>query len=138
MRKRIIIFAGIAFLCAALYGWYLYNKPHSSVQDIPADITITADDLYQHYQQNEASADKKFLDKVIEVNGTVDDIQQTDSTLSIRLDAGAAMGGINCSITFNKTEKQIVPQKKSAVIIKGKCAGFLMDVNLVDCVLVNK
>ena len=48
---------------------------------------------------------------------------------------GSADGGVNCSIL----KKDLDPGDKfntgDSVTIKGKCTGFLMDVNLVDCVI---
>ena len=132
--KYFFIAAGMLLAGAVGWGLHLYYKPRASLKNITADATIDAVALYGAYQQDEATADKKFLGKVIAVQGTVQEIQQTDSTLSVELKAGEA-GGINCRMVINKLEKVTMPPKGTVISIKGKCSGFLMDVILVDCLL---
>ncbi|MGI8951535.1 MAG: OB-fold protein [Chitinophagaceae bacterium] len=134
-RKKYFVIAGILLLCFAGWGLYLFNKPHTSVQNIKASETIAATDLYKQYAANENAANQEFLDKVIEVKGKVSDAQKTDSSFSVLLNAGAATGGVNCNLSFNDNKKIPLPKQGDFVTIKGECAGFLMDVTLVDCVL---
>ena len=135
MKVKLAIVAGslvILLICAAV-GWYLY-KPHKGVADTEADIHIIAADLYNDFQRDENLANKKYLNKVIEVTGTVSEVQNVNGSQVILLSSGADMGGLSCQLANEENNKKII--KKSATItVKGKCTGFLMDVNLVDCVL---
>ncbi len=133
MKKKLLAFAGILLLCGVGWGFYLYNKPHSGVENITPAVTIAAPAFYQQYSANEKDADAKFLDKVIEVSGTVSDIQKTDTTINIILKV-SDMGGVNCSLSIRDNKLQ-VPSVGSAVILKGRCTGYLMDVELVDCII---
>jgi len=135
MRKKYFLFAGIVWLVLAGLGLYYYDKPHTSAGGKSTDVSISAIDLFNQYQQDESVANKKFLDKIIEVQGKVTDVQQSGKTVSIQLDGGASTAGINCSITQHSDQKIQLPEKGSSVKIKGRCAGMLMDVNLVDCVI---
>ncbi len=117
-----------------MWGFYLYNKPHKNVSSLKVSVSLTSKELCEQYQKDEAAADKIFLDKVIEVKGTVADIQHTDSTASVQLEGCASSGNINCSFVFNKEDQIQLPLKNSIINIKGRCTGFLADVNLVDCV----
>ncbi len=137
MRKKYLLFAGIVLLCFVAFGLYEYNKPHASVKDLNTDIIIDESDLYNQYEKDETEADKKYSGKIIEVKGIVNDVEKTDSTFSILLKPAEAIGGINCNLAIADNNKLDVPQKGASVIIKGKCAGFLMDVTLTDCVLKN-
>jgi hypothetical protein len=114
------------------WGFYLYNKPHTGVNNIKPDITIQADDLYKQYNENESAANKKFLNKVIAVMGNVDEIDKTDSTYIILLKKNTDMGGISCNL-FNA--KNATVQRGKTITVKGRCTGFLMDVALTDCVI---
>jgi|SRR5882724_7962471 len=136
MKKKYFLFAGIIWLVLAGLGLYYYDKPHLNAGEKTTEITISAVDLYNQYQQDEAVANKKFLDKIIEVQGTITDIQRSANVISIQLNGGSAAAGINCSIaTHNDNNKISLPEKGATINIKGKCAGMLMDVNLVDCVI---
>ncbi|MBS1599551.1 MAG: hypothetical protein JST75_15105 [Bacteroidetes bacterium] len=136
MRKKYFLIAGIVWLVLAGLGLYYYDKPHANAGDKSTDISITAGDLFSQFQQDENAANKKFLDKIIEVKGTVMDVQQSGNTTSVQLDGGSGGAGINCSIAINNEKNKItLPEKGSVITIKGRCAGMLMDVNLVDCVI---
>jgi len=134
MRKKIFFSIGILMLCIATYGFYLYTKPHTSVADVAPAYTVSAADLYAAYAQNEAEANKKYLDKVLLVNGTVDDVSRTDSTLTILLQSNDIAGGVSCNVT-NKEEISTDIKKNMSISIKGRCSGFLADVTLADCAI---
>jgi hypothetical protein len=135
MRRKYLLIAGIVWLVLFLFGLYIYFKPHSSVAHTSPDLKIEAVELYNQFQQDEVAANKKYLDKVIEVKGRVNEVQHNSSGTSIQLDAGPNAGGINCSFTGSESGIPL-PSKGSLITIKGRCSGYLMDVNLVDCALV--
>lgn len=132
MRKKISIFlAGAAVcLCAA---WYWYNKPREGVAHTAADVVVTAAQLYDKYQMEETEANKIYLDKIIEVKGTVDDIITINKDVVIMLGAGS-IGGISCRFSPGVAAGNKAIKKGMQVVIKGRCTGFNIDVNLVDCV----
>jgi hypothetical protein len=135
-KKRTILWGGIVLLIliGAGWGWYLYDKPHRSAAGITPDLIITADSLYSQYQNDERTADRKFMGKVLAVSGQLSEIQHNGNTeiWIISADPKAA-GGINCQF-FAGTKIDQEPKPGDAVTIKGRCTGFLMDVNLTDCV----
>ena len=126
---------GLLLSCVFGSALYLYNKPHSDTSAIKPEFSYNATNLCREYRKNEAMADKKLLDKVIEVMGTVSDTRHTDSTADIQLDTGDPEATINCSFLVTGDKKWSLPGKGSAVTVKGRCTGFLADVNLVDCVV---
>jgi hypothetical protein len=135
--KKYFIAAGISMLLSIGFGFafYLYNKPHHDTSAIKAEFSFDARDLYTEYQGNETAADKKLVDKVIEVKGTVSDMRQNDSTAEIQLNTGDPQATISCSFLLAGHKKISLPLKGLSIKIKGKCTGFLEDVNLVDCVV---
>ena len=142
MRKKHFFVAGIVVFVLILagggYAWYLFHKPHTGVGGISAVAHLGSSDLYNGFQQNETAANKRYLGQVVEVEGTVADVQKTDSTLNIQLDCGSgATGGVSCSVAQAAENKMPVPVKGAVVTVKGRCTGFLMDVNLVDCEIQN-
>lgn len=134
MKKIAVFFGVILLLCLTGRAWFLFTKQHASTAKVKASITVKAEDLYAEYQKNETEANHLFLDKVIEVKGVVADVLVTGNTVSIQL-SGSSAGGISCSL-FPAKDKSQLPVKGSHLTIKGKCSGYLMDVNLVDCVVV--
>ena len=135
-KRRTILWGGIVFLLliAAAWAYHLYVKPHESAADETTDFTINADSLYQQYQKDEHSADQKYLGKVIEVAGKLAEIQHSGNSEIWILSPQPGGGGINCQL-FAGTKIGPEPKNGDAVTVKGRCTGFLMDVNLADCVL---
>jgi hypothetical protein len=135
MQKKHFFFAGAA-LCLLVAGWgyYQYQKPRAGAAAETAAYILTAEQLYAEYSTAEAAAEQKYGAKVIEVTGVVGDVQQAAQATNILLSAGAATGGVNCSVQ-NGGSSVAVGQR---LTIKGRCAGFLMDVSLVDAVVIAK
>jgi len=135
-RKRMLASVSVVIL-SGLAGWafYEYQKPHTGAGDKTTDVKIDAVSLYQEFSKNETAANGKYLDKIIEVTGTIDDIQETNGALVITLNANQPMGGISCKMFFANNNSF---KKGQQITIKGKCAGLLSDVTLVDGVRLGK
>jgi len=136
LKTKTILWVGIPLLLLFAFAWayHLYSKPHQSAAGESADFTIDADSLYQQYQANEHASDQKYLGKVIEVSGKLSEIQHSGSSEIWILSPQAGGGGINCQL-FAGTKPDPEPKSGDVVTVKGRCTGFLMDVNLADCVL---
>jgi len=63
------------------------------------------------------------------------DVQLSDTAMNILLKDEQSMGGVNCNMFMHPNQNKHPIAKGSSIIIKGKCVGYLMDVNLVDCVI---
>jgi hypothetical protein len=135
LKKRTILWVGIPLLLLFGVAWayHLYVKPHQSAAGESADFTIDSDSLYQQYQANEHAADQKYLGKVLEVSGKLSEIQHSGSSEIWILSPQVGGGGINCQL-FAGTKPDPEPKSGDLVTVKGRCTGFLMDVNLADCV----
>ncbi|MBS1665721.1 MAG: hypothetical protein JST68_32075 [Bacteroidetes bacterium] len=133
-KKRTILWIGIAVLALAIsaWAWHLYHKPHESAASESAAASIDADSLYHQYQLDEHAADQKYMGKVIEVKGKLTEVQHSGNAEIWILSTQPGGGGINCQLFPG--EKGQTPKPGDEVTIKGRCTGFLMDVNLADCV----
>jgi hypothetical protein len=137
MRKKFFI-AGIVILVLLIiggsWGWYKYNKPHQGVKGIKASASLDATALYGAFQADETKANTQYLGKVLEVRGKVTSVSLAPGSLGVQLDAGgSAQGGISCGMTDKDKTGLAKVSKDTYVTVKGRCTGYLMDVNLVDC-----
>jgi hypothetical protein len=134
MNKRYFLGGGILLILVIGWGLYKYNKPHTSTAGQQADYTLAATELFNSFQKDEPAANKKYLGKVIGIKGVISEMEAGAGTASILMEASPA-GGVNCS--FSNAAAGIFKdlKKGDSIRIKGRCTGFLMDVNLVDCVL---
>jgi hypothetical protein len=131
MFKKILVAILICALIGVGTGIYLWNKPHKKAEDIQG-IRITATALAQDYKADEKTADTKYLNKVIEVSGTIDEVDKNqDGGTMVVLQTGDPMAGVQCSMR----EKNVNPAKGQQTTIKGFCSGNgITGVTLTDCV----
>jgi len=134
--KKILIILFILAAIAGTYGYYLYNKPRSGASDMKTDYSMDAKSLYSEFSTDENTANAKYLGKAIEVSGTIRSIETDDrGTMNIAIETND-MGAVNCQ--FEKKDEMPSLTEGSSVNVKGVCTGFLIDVVMVDCVLVNE
>ena len=118
----------------AVTGFYLYNKPVKSTAAKSADMSIQAQDLFNEFANDENTANAKYLDKVISINGTVTDLAVEDGLNIVTLQTTSDMFGVICKIESGD-EKVRKLKKGDQVKVKGVCTGMLMDVVMVRCVI---
>jgi hypothetical protein len=134
MRKR--YFFGISTVLLFLAAWSIYKvtMPHHNASGEQAVASLSATTLYYEFLNSENNANKKWLGKIIEVSGHISSINESGGYISINL-MGSSEGGVNCSFMKKDLDSGEKYNKGDSITIKGKCTGFLMDVNLVDCVV---
>ncbi len=134
-KLRAFIIILIIFIVGSFtVGYFMWNKPQRKVEN-EKGIEITSAQLVKDYQANEAEANKKYLDKAIQVTGTVTDIKNNqDGNSTIMLASDDAFTGVFCTLK----EKPAKVSTSSTVTVKGICSGMLSDVRLREAVIVNK
>jgi hypothetical protein len=127
MRSRKKIFLAIILfiiLSGAGYAYYLWNKPARNVAK-EKGIQITAVAIFDSFTNNEQSANARYLNKAIEVTGTVTAIKKNQAGETVvYLQSNDPVFGVNC--TFKRDPGSI--EKGSAITFKGICTGYLSDV----------
>lgn len=136
MRKIILILVGIVIIIGVAGGIYLWNKPHKNMQRAAADITITAAELMNAYNNDEAAANAKYLEKVIAVTGKVVEATTNDGVTMVSLETDDDFGAISCEFDRFSEHKRTTFSPGEQITLKGLCSGKTIDVVLVQCVLV--
>lgn len=133
--KKVLLIVLIVGLAVAVTGLYYYNKPIESLKNSPAAFQLSADSLFAAYEEDESAANALYLDKTIEVSGKILAINTDTSGISLTLRTNSEMFGVIC-----KLEDKSVPESNFSVgqpiRLKGQCTGYLMDVVLVRCSVV--
>lgn len=127
-----LLFAGLL-----LYGLYLYNKKPAEVKDIDADYSLSALKLSNLYSTNEKLADEKYGNKILIVKGSIANIDFENGNGIITLKDANNTSSIICHLTPIENKKALSLKKGSTIKIKGVCTGYLLDVMLDRCVIVN-
>jgi len=126
----VIVIGGIAAMC------YVFRGTEKSVAKEKAAFSLTADELFTSFEENETTANEKFIGKVIEVTGEVAEIEKTETgQLVVLLSCSSPMGGVRCTFEVKQDEVAKQVSQGASCTIKGKCSGMLMEVVLDNCSL---
>lgn len=121
MKRTVLI---IVLLVIALGAWYAYSRYQEKTPDVvnkKPDVVTSAKELLEAFNKDTASARKKFVDKIIEVTGTV---KRIDTTGSVVLgDEGNAS-----EVTIGLDRRHIEDYKKIRIgeiaKFQGVCSGY--------------
>lgn len=127
----LIVFAG------AIIAYKMYNKPHVNVAETSSDITISTKALLEAFSSNETTANAKYLEKIIEVSGVVSEIKNEKGKGIVTLTNADSFGSVLCHLSLEATQKTNTIKEGQTITVKGICTGYLMDVILVKCELIN-
>lgn len=128
--KKVILYLIVIILLGAVFGWYRYQQQVPTLERVSADFVISADDLFEAFDTDEESALERFEQKVIEVSGTVIEVNELEQGANVTLEAATAlMGGVSCAFSDLPASAQIGKEFKC----RCRCQGFLMDVILNNC-----
>jgi hypothetical protein len=134
MTKLIYVLAVVAV--TALGGYYyvfVYSKTHHRNIQSEKSVTIQADSLSAQYQANEKNANALYLNKAVQVTGTIVSIDKNQEG-KIMIILGRADAFSNVSVTLISTAP--ISQKIGETItIKGVCTGALSDVIVTEGVV---
>jgi len=143
MKKATLILIVIALLAFAAWKayYYFYSAP-KNLTTVDAIATLNATELVQAFEADSASANRKYLGKVVAVEGEIKSIE-TDGGVTIVLKTDNAASTVRCSMDSTQKTASSELKEGSLIKIKGNCSGYTADellgadVILNRCVLVN-
>lgn len=125
--KIALIVVILVVVIGSIVGYKMYNKPHAKVEDV-AGIEVSAEELSNEYNKDEAIANSKYLDEAIAVTGTITGTETNqDGKLLVILD-----DDVQCTMR----DKAAEVSTGNTITMKGFCSGTnLFGVVLRDCVI---
>lgn len=128
MKKKIFLSVLLLVIVLAAGTWYYvfdYSKTHHRDVANEKGIVVNAVQIVKEFQTNEATANTKYLNKALEVNGVITEIKKDQAghtTVSLKSDDAFSI--VFCTL------KSANPHLNtgSNITIKGICTGFLSDV----------
>jgi hypothetical protein len=136
MKKIILSILVLALVGAAgtYYYAFVYSKNKKFDMVNAEAMTIEANALVKAFQENEAEANKTYLDKVLLISGSVsatDKTQTGERTLTLSSDDPFA----GVMVTLDSTEAAAI-NMNDKITVKGFCKGFLSDVVITSAIVV--
>jgi hypothetical protein len=101
------------------------NETYKTTDQVKTDFTIEAADLLKEFITNDTSANKKYTEKTILLNGSASAIEiLEDSTSTIKFSDSTGSYAI-FSLEKNQIEKVKTLQQGNSVSVKGVCSGSI-------------
>ena len=131
------IYALIFILAVLAIGYAAFlNVPQDSTAGKEAVMQLGATSLFAEYEKNEKKADKKFIGKIMDIEGQIMGLEKDEAGKGVViLDSGNGMDGIMCTLENSETSKMSGLKEGQNIKIRGKCAGKMMDVVFNKCLL---
>lgn len=126
----------IILLSIVLGGAYLYNEYNIRPLELStakAALSVDASTIVSDYLTNEETANKKYLGKIIEVSGSV----AGGDGRNILLGDAQEINNVSCTLDADRQKEFVLPPAGTHLIVRGVCTGFLIDVELNRCVIIN-
>lgn len=125
--KVLLTVAAIGLIAGLLMVYWIFNKPHRDVAK-EKGIALSAQQVYDAFRTNEASANSQYLDKAIELTGTVADISTNqEGQKVVNFSTNDPLVMINC--TFKTDPGNL--KAGDTITFKGICTGYIPDANVV-------
>jgi len=136
--KKIVLPIIFLSIVVAVVAYNVYNKPHVDVADAKADVTVTAENLFSEFSNDEIKANTQYLDKIIQVQGLIQNLKVENELGVVTLKTEDDFGTVQCNLSRDATSNFRLLKENDLVTIKGICTGYLMDVVLVKSEIVNQ
>jgi hypothetical protein len=121
MKRTIIIIVILVLAIGGFIGYRMFDEKTPDVTDQKPDVVITARELIAAFDRDTASASKMYIDKVIEVSGTVNSVDTSGSVV-------LGEPGSASSVTVSLDRRHINDHKNlkigSAAVLQGICSGY--------------
>jgi hypothetical protein len=131
LLKKLLIAFGILVILGAAAAFYVYkfvyNKPHTDYAKAEPAMDLRAKRLFTDYYSNRENADKMYLDKVVEIEGTLTTVEVVDSMVIVVFAYRAGdFGDEGIRVTmlpeFREEAKKLSFLKP--IKLKGQCTGY--------------
>lgn len=127
---------------AALVWKFYLNKPHDDIEKTTPSYTLSAEELWKQYNSNLRTADSTYTGKVIELTGTLNRTEKTDSLVYavfvMEIDSMFGNKSVRCEMLQKYNTSTTSIAKGTMIKIKGFCTGFdQTDIKFNKCSIIN-
>lgn len=135
MRKKLILFIVLitAIVAVVIYRQFLSTGPGMKSREVAYEMT--AAELYDAFDSDEAAAEQKYLGQVILIEGKVSNITKDESgNYAISLET-TGFGLVKCTLENGHDIGSLTEQYRGRLQLKGECLGFLLDVQIGEAII---
>ncbi|WP_010178929.1 OB-fold protein [Aquimarina agarilytica] len=115
---------------------FLFFRINSNHKDTSKNQSISAPQLVHLFVTNEVAANTIYKSKLVEVEGVVKKVNFLNGRITVFLN-GVSTSSVLCDMTKSQLKVAKKLKKDQKVKLKGVCKGFLNDVIMLNCTLIN-
>ncbi|MEO1013152.1 MAG: hypothetical protein AAFX53_17795 [Bacteroidota bacterium] len=140
MLKKINIWRILAFALLFWIGYqfmaaFLTTGTRADIATSKTDIRISSEKLVWSFLADENKAQAVFVEKTVEVEGTVKKINTKNDRYTLFLQGSEENTYVMCDMLPNQMKTLRELQRGQTVRLKGICKGFLMDAIFLNCIV---
>lgn len=139
MKKRRLVLA-LLFVVGIMAGYFVYQKflstsPGMAKQEAVAQVAAV--DLYAQFEEDEAAANERYLNQVIEVSGVIAEMEQpADANAVITLETNG-FGLVKCTLEPGWDNEFLASLSAGdQITLKGECIGLLLDLLINNAIII--
>ncbi|HAO45660.1 MAG TPA: hypothetical protein DCQ97_01960 [Chitinophagaceae bacterium] len=83
--KKWLIAALVVLLSGVAAIWWIFTEKFDDTKKVKTDFTVEAVSFIKEFQQNLKTANEKYAEKILVVNGTVAQIETVDTTANVKM-----------------------------------------------------
>ena len=121
--KKWLVSFTVLLLTGVVVIWYLYTLKYDDTATVKTDYTVNAGDFIKEFQKDMATANKKYSEKIIVVNGIVSAIEMADTTANIKMSDSTNGAYIIFAFQQQHVNEAKAMKEGEQVSIKGSCSN---------------
>ena len=121
--KKLLIIAIAVVVLGAIAVWYIFNEKFTDTLKVDASYNVDAQSFLKEFTKNDTLANKKYVEKIITVNGIISEVETMDSTINLKMTDTITNAYIIFAFQNEQIEKIKLLKEGDKVSIKGSCSG---------------
>lgn len=135
-KKNIVILTFLATLLTTLTIWYfVFYQPKITRRDVNKETAIATPvtTLLKEFQDNEAAANAKYTNKVVEISGVVEKVENDEASVVVYLHTGIEGTSVSGRLKNNQSVTE-----NTTITLKGILTGYILgQIQLNEAVITN-
>ena len=123
MKKIILAVVAAIIIAAAWYIYKEYTRKHADLKTMKSHFSMESGELIAAFEKDPASANRKFVNKVIIVSGNVKSIDTHGNPVVFAIGNPGEMSSVLCSMDSTYAEEYRNIREGDKIYIKGMCIG---------------
>jgi flagellar basal body-associated protein FliL len=121
--KWLLLIGLVVIMAGGAAVWYIFNLKFEDTTTQKADFTVNANSFIKEFEVNDTAANKKYIEKMIIVNGRVSETENADSTVNIKMIDTLTDAYIIFAFQPQNANEAKNLKEGDSIAIKGSCSG---------------